>query len=408
MIKVSVIMPVYKVERFLPSALDSVLAQTLNELELICIDDASPDRCPQILDEYARRDPRVRVLHLPQNRRQGYGRNRGLDVARGKYVYFLDSDDMVEPQAMEELYAFAERETLDGVFFDSQVIFDNETLAKKHAYYQAARTGTYDDRVYAGRELFDAFIRQREWTCYVQRQFWRRELIETHHIRFPEATEHEDEWFPFQAILLAQRVRYHPGRYFIRRYREDSAMTRPPAPRDFHGYFRTYCLMTDFVAENGLQSHSTDVNIGRIYEKLTRFYPLFAAQEDPESWFASAEEKRHYRFFAYSQRADAHAQDLCREVLRRLPAQSRVWIYGAGVLGKIAYRALLSAGMLVEGFLVTCRSGNPAVLFGRPVCLADEVAPREGETVVIAVSRGYQAEVEALLAQKGWSYLIIS
>ena len=71
--KVSVIIPVYNVEKYLPDCLDSVLGQTMRELECICIDDASPDRCGEILDEYAARDERVRVLHLPENHMQGYG-----------------------------------------------------------------------------------------------------------------------------------------------------------------------------------------------------------------------------------------------------------------------------------------------------------------------------------------------
>ena len=103
MSKVSVIIPVYKTEAYLPECLDSVLSQTLGDLEVICIDDCSPDRSGEILDAYARRDGRVQVIHLPENRRQGYGRNRGLERATGEYVYFLDSDDMIEPQALEAI-----------------------------------------------------------------------------------------------------------------------------------------------------------------------------------------------------------------------------------------------------------------------------------------------------------------
>ena len=100
--RVSVVIPVYKVEKYLPACLDSVLSQSLQDIEVICIDDASPDRCPEMLDEYAGKDARVRVLHLPENHQQGYGRNRGTEMAKGKYVYFLDSDDMITPEAMEE------------------------------------------------------------------------------------------------------------------------------------------------------------------------------------------------------------------------------------------------------------------------------------------------------------------
>ena len=147
MIKVSIVIPVYKVEKYLPACLDSVLSQSLQDIEVICIDDASPDRCPEMLDEYAARDARVRVLHLPENHQQGYGRNRGTEMARGKYVYFLDSDDMITPEALEELYALAEKDRLDCIYFDSQVIFANKELETKNATYITGRTGQYDNRV---------------------------------------------------------------------------------------------------------------------------------------------------------------------------------------------------------------------------------------------------------------------
>ena len=109
MCKISILVPVYNVEKYLPACLDSVLSQSLKEIEVICIDDASPDRCGEILDAYAAKDSRVKVIHLPENHRQGYGRNRGLERASGTYCYFLDSDDTIVPEALEELADLADR-----------------------------------------------------------------------------------------------------------------------------------------------------------------------------------------------------------------------------------------------------------------------------------------------------------
>ena len=157
MIKVSIIIPVYNVEKYLPACLDSVLGQSLQELECICIDDASPDHCGEILDKYAARDSRISVLHLSENRKQGYARNRGLEKAEGEYVYFLDSDDMVSPNAMEELYLLAKQDNLDGVFFDSKVLVESEDLARFAANYIKIREGNYPDEVMDGSVLLDLF-----------------------------------------------------------------------------------------------------------------------------------------------------------------------------------------------------------------------------------------------------------
>ena len=407
--RVSVIIPVYKTEKWLPACLDSVLGQTLREIEVLCIDDASPDGCGRILDEYAAKDPRVRVFHLPENRQQGYGRNLGLSEAVGKYVYFLDADDCITPEALEELAAAAEAEALDAVFFDSQVIYDSPALAGKYSDYPAVRKGPYEDRVYTGPELFEAFSANREWTCYVQRQFWNRAFLNANGIRFPEGTEHEDEWLPFAGILQAGRVRYLPARYFIRRYREDSVMTRPADPKDFHGYFRLFCRMSDYVKEHGIESPAADLNLARIYEKLERFYPQFAAQADPEAWFPDPEERRMYRFFAATRKSGLHAASMTESLRRRLPADRDIWICGAGVIARSVCRGLTEegTGLVVAGFLVSRHEGNPAVLFGRRVCTFEEVPPGGGRIAVIAVSGGARREIAETLCRFGWDYLQI-
>lgn len=100
--KISVIIPVYKVEKFLPDCVDSVLSQTYTNLEVILVDDGSPDRCGAICDEYAEKDSRVKVIHK-ENGGQGSARNRGLDAATGDYIAFVDSDDWIDPDMYEVL-----------------------------------------------------------------------------------------------------------------------------------------------------------------------------------------------------------------------------------------------------------------------------------------------------------------
>lgn len=101
--KVSVIVPVYKVEKYLHKCMDSILAQTYTELEILLVDDGSPDNCPAICDEYAQKDGRIRVIHK-KNGGLSDARNAALDVMTGRYVTFVDSDDYIPPDAVETLY----------------------------------------------------------------------------------------------------------------------------------------------------------------------------------------------------------------------------------------------------------------------------------------------------------------
>ena len=404
--KVSIIIPVYNVEAYLPACLDSVLAQTLEDIEVICIDDASPDRCGQILEDYAARDARMQVIHLPENRQQGYGRNRGQERARGKYVYFLDSDDMITPNAMQELYDLAERESLDGIFFDSQVVYETAALAHDHSIYMTERKGKYEDRVYEGPELLDTFMRQEEWTCYIQRQFWNREYLERENIWSPEGVEHEDEVFAIKAILAAKRVRYIPATYFIRRYREDSVMTRPYSARDFYGYLMGYCYMDEFIHERGLACKAADQNLARIYTRMTMLYERLSEKEDLESWFKTPESRRLYYFFLSSRKAELYYQFMREGLQTALAPYRHVYVYGAGRVANTVAKRLQYRGFLVDCFVVTRKEGNPNVLLGRPVVSFDALEMEPDGIVVVAVAPALQREIVPLLAQRRCRYIL--
>lgn len=111
--KVSVVVPIYKVERYLAQCVDSLLGQTLREIEIILVDDGSPDRCGEMADDYARRDSRVGVIHQP-NRGYSAAVNRGIERAAGEYIGIIEADDWVEPDMFESLYA-------DAVKYDTDV-----------------------------------------------------------------------------------------------------------------------------------------------------------------------------------------------------------------------------------------------------------------------------------------------
>ena len=114
MIKVSVIVPIYNVEQYLKRCIDSLLAQSLKEIEIILVDDGSPDKCPEICDQYGTEYKNIIVIHK-KNAGLGMARNTGLEVARGKYVAFVDSDDYVDKEMYEKLYHIAEEKKADIV-----------------------------------------------------------------------------------------------------------------------------------------------------------------------------------------------------------------------------------------------------------------------------------------------------
>ena len=401
MSKVSVIIPVYNVEVYLRDCMDSVLNQTLTDLEVICIDDCSPDNCGMILDEYATADPRVKVIHLERNRRQGYGRNFGLDKASGQYIYFLDADDMIAPESFEELCELADKEMLDVVFFDSKDLFESEDLKKIYIPPLSLRKGVYRDEVYVGKELLDEFIRQNEWTCYPQRIFWRREFLLKEQIRYPEDTEHEDEFFAFAGILAAKRARYVRKQYFTLRTRANSVMTSGYAPKNFHGYLMNFYYMNEFVSKRDLHTYGADVNIARMIERINTLYTLLKDKYDLEQIFVKDLDKTLYRCFISWMRADDELNRIDQEVLDEISGCSEVYIYGAKLTGQRFCRKLERLSDIpIGGFLVKELDEVPSVVMGRYVRRVDEVNVPDDAIVVAAVKVMFWEETKAMFESK--------
>lgn len=123
--KVSIIVPIYNVEKYLDRCMESLINQTLRDIEIIMVDDGSPDRCPQMCDEYARRDSRIKVIHK-KNGGLGYARNSGLEVATGEYIAFVDSDDYVDVRMYEHMYHELEKYSVDAVICAFNIIFKDK------------------------------------------------------------------------------------------------------------------------------------------------------------------------------------------------------------------------------------------------------------------------------------------
>lgn len=231
---VSVIIPVYQVEPYVKDCLNSVLRQTLKDLEIICIHDAGNDGSWEVVQSVTAGDERVRLFVQEQNMGLAAARNRGLSLARGKYVYFLDSDDMIPSDAMEILYRRAEREQLDVQVFGASFIYENQELEKQFSSNPSGFKQNYP-RVMEGRELFMAWMEVWDWLSSQPRYFYRRSFLEEYGIRFIQGMLHEDETFAFDVLMYAKRVRVYEDKLFIRRFRRDSIMTGMPGIKNVEG-----------------------------------------------------------------------------------------------------------------------------------------------------------------------------
>ena len=210
--KVSVVIPVYQVEAYIEECLDSVRNQTLKDLEILCVDDCGTDGSWDKVRRAAGKDDRIRLLRNERNKGLAASRNRGLDQARGEYVYFLDSDDRITPDALSELVTRADRDHLDVIAFCASFIYENEGLREKFCRNPAVFKGEYPE-VMSGKELYVRWMDRWDWMPSQPRYFYRRAFLQENNIRFPEGMLHEDEMYIRNiSFLVAQRLKRLPAR----------------------------------------------------------------------------------------------------------------------------------------------------------------------------------------------------
>lgn len=211
---VSVIIPIYKVEKYLKECLDSVINQTCKNLEIILVDDGSPDYCGKICDEYVEKDNRVKVIHKV-NGGVSSARNTGIEVACGEWIYFMDSDDYIEPNTIESALNYAIENNCDMCMFDYDSVYKDKTVS--------CNALKLEEGVFNDLDNIDVFI---DYAC-VMGSIWnfitKADIIKK--LKFDEELSmREDEIFKFQLYEKIKSFCYLKVPFYHYIYRSDSAV----------------------------------------------------------------------------------------------------------------------------------------------------------------------------------------
>lgn len=229
---VSVIIPVYNTEKFLFEAIGSICNQSYHNLQILVIDDGSTDSSPEILRQFAAKDSRIEIITQP-NQGQGAARNRGLEKARGEYVYFMDSDDILEPTCLEDCLRLCSTAGLDYVTFDASSFDENGDANNRFDY---CRKGIIQEGcIWDSKELLLYSLNRNSFKGAVWMFFIKRSLMTDKSITFQKEA-HEDNLCSFQLMLYANRCQYVAKSYFKRRLRPGSTMTSAFSLKDIYGY----------------------------------------------------------------------------------------------------------------------------------------------------------------------------
>lgn len=272
-VTVSVVIPVYNVEKYLKECIDSVLRQTYSSYEIILIDDGSTDSSGSICDEYVSKDDRISVVHKA-NGGLSSARNAGLEKASGKYVYFLDSDDYITENALEKLVEAAEKDKSDVVFFDAHSFADDGDQFKVSQNY--IRKNSY--KTDKGAVVFSEMQKNDEFHSAVPLLFLKKDLLKRNGIFFKDSIYYEDMLFTYQVFCCAEVVSQYKESLYYRRYRSESIMTSKKNEKHFTSFVRVYEEVRSFsenldiIDEVFAKAYIARCafNCFNIYEKLSR------------------------------------------------------------------------------------------------------------------------------------------
>lgn len=193
---ISVIVPVYKVEKYLDKCIQSIVEQTYQNLEIILVDDGSPDICPGICDEWGMKDSRIKVIHK-ENGGLSSARNAGMAVAKGEYIGFVDSDDYIENNMYEKLYTIIKTEEADLAICNFDIVTERGELIENGLLIK--------DEVFSGKVGLEKLMQERGW-YYVTawNKLYSRKIVEE--MKFPVGKIHEDEFFVHRVFGKCSKI----------------------------------------------------------------------------------------------------------------------------------------------------------------------------------------------------------
>lgn len=319
--KVSIIVPVYRVEKYLERCVDSLLNQTLSEIEIILIDDASPDECPKLCDQFCEKDSRVSVIHKEINQGLAEARNTGIEYASGKYLLFVDSDDFVEQNMCDCLYERAEATKADTVLFSMDYLMEN---GKKVVYH----TNDEKEQLFCGEQVMEEFFPEvlgaepshdTDYSfgmspCTI---FVKKDVLINNQIRFISERKYiyEDLTFLFLYYPWVKRVLVYPVVFYHYCMNESSLTTKKDMER-----FERIRVMDRYLIEQYGASILGKENVMLRYQRIMVSYIRLCIMQLP------------FNLQGYRKIKEITKDELTKRVLsnypiQKLPIKQRVFAY---------------------------------------------------------------------------------
>ncbi|MBQ6993491.1 MAG: glycosyltransferase [Lachnospiraceae bacterium] len=392
MIKISVIIPVYNMGRYLKECLESVFNQTLREIEVICIDDGSTDHSSEILAEYSLKYDNISVIHQ-ENQGSGVARNKGIELAKGKYICFMDPDDFYAHEfALQRLYIAAEEN-------DALICGGNMSLLYENGEKKLLESHFYEDR----EILFKEYGNYYSYTRFI----FNTKMIREQHILFPSYRRYQDPPFFLKAMTRAQK--FYTVNEMVYIYRVGHKKVNYPLTtaidvlRGIKECFEMACKHELIITYD---RHLKNI----LLEHLKMFYK-YALQDEEAIWELINEINRismewtgeYEKIFCNRKSLEDFIFNMKNErerLIAKCHVAENVIIYGAGEVGKYILKNYEKECKNIIGFAVTKKTNNAEYIDGYEVKEINEFLEyRSDALVIVAVGKKNADEIVSMLKE---------
>ena len=399
--KISILVPVYNVEKYLEACLESILAQTFTDFEVICMDDGSTDKSGDILDEYAKKDIRIRVIHKENS---GYGKtmNAAMLLAEGKYIGIVESDDTIERDMYQSLYDAITTYNLDMVKTDFYTMWDDQENGIKKIYCSLTdERSMYNKVLNPNTELNSYLLKKFTWNA-----LYTRELIMQNAIRYNETpgASYQDNGFWFQTFYWAKRVMFLDKAFY--NYRQDNMTSSVHSRHKVYAMKNEYDFIRDFMAAH--EGRNVELchicfhlrmlaYIGTLQRIDLSLKAEFAETIVKERIFYEERNEACYDYMTEEEisiikNPSAYIEDVlvqCKEITKDVIAgYKRIIVYGAGTYGeRVIYRVknAITDSQSIK-VAVTNLHGKSVKCQGEDVCeISDCIGDIDTSLVILAV-----------------------
>lgn len=403
---ISFIVPALNEEDRIGRCLDSILSQKNKNIEIIAVNDGSNDNTLNILLDYQSKYDNVICLNNEKTEGLSFSRNRALEMAQGRYVWFVDGDDYIRSDSIDILQNAIEKEVdLELIYFD--LLFrKGDTI--QEAYLTDETTQQYLGK---GTEVFCLLSKDKNMRASACCGIYSRSFLKRNNIQFVEGVMGEDACFSMKAMLLAKQVMYLREALYIYHRSQDSITTTTSDVKFFEGTFVAYCDMKEFYESN---EWSEDVGwaivnyIGEYYRIAREKYNERDALEI-QQFIKSLKYSYFIQFqLFFGIEADYKGEKISNAVWRQIEKEKRIIVYGAGRMSRyFLYQLMMKKNIIVEQIVVSeYLVDTPIALYGHEVLEIDGSNMDKDTLVVVATEKSHYSDIFSTLKKNGFNKYI--